>query len=148
MIFLGITLLSVALSASERNFITVDGRYTICPFRQFRECDLLTEQMTQSDRFSADEKRTLRTLKTFTDAARTVTLIDFQKSFGRPTNTLELPGPANEHGAAWLTEPKGECPLCGIQATFSKGALSSVHYVVADRFMIVWYLGGETKPSR
>src|SRR5262249_45240987 len=90
-LLLGIALV-LTVPAAARGRLTADGQFTICPFRDFEHCDLLTHQMMQTDRFSEEEKRTLRTLKSFTDAPRSATLAQFQQAFGTPFNVIRIPG--------------------------------------------------------
>jgi hypothetical protein len=68
-------------------------------------------------------------MKTFTDAAQTVTLIEFQKSFGRPTNTLELPGPAGARRR--VAAEQRRMSALRHSGNIFQGAIQR-HYVVAD----------------
>ena len=151
-LLIGIALVLTTVPATARDWMAMDGQYTICPFRVFDNCDPLTEAMTQTDRFSDEEKRTLRTLKTFTDAPRSATLAHFQQAFGTPSLVFRIPGgrPGEEQaiGASWLTDPKGPCPICGIKAVFLATGLSSADYSVSDRFIIFWFTKSEELKPR
>ena len=125
-----------ALPAAARNFITIDGKFTICKFGEFKDCDELTDAMLQSARFSADQKRVLRALKSFTGRDQPATVADLEKVFGK--SAIFRPPGMDEVNATWLDDPKGKCPMCGIHAMFSKGDLMVIHYAVADKFMITW----------
>jgi|SRR5262245_48192912 len=149
-LLLGIALVPATLPAAARDFKTIDEPYIICAFRDFANCDPLTEAMTQTGRFSEEEKRTLRTLKTFTDAPRSATLARFQQAFGAPTLNTHPGRTPQEHAisAHWATDPNGPCPLCGILAIFLPSGLSSVNYVVSNRFMIFWFDRSEATAPR
>ena len=147
-LLLGIALVLTTVPAASRGYVTLDGQFTICPFRDFENCDLLTHEMMQTDRFSEEEKRTLRTLKSFTDAPRSATLAQFQQAFGTPFIVSRIPEPTPQEpaiGAAWLIDPKGVCPLSCIQAIFQPTGLQSITYSVSDRFMIFWYVRSEKR---
>src|SRR5262249_38529069 len=150
-LLLGTALVLTTVPAAARNPFTGDGQFTICPFRDFDHCDLLTEPMMQTDRFSDEEKGTLRTLKTFADAPRSATPARFGQTFGVPDNVFRIPGRTPEEvsiGAAWLTDPKGPCPICGIQAVFQPTGLESFNYSVSNRFMIFWFVKSEARSPR
>jgi hypothetical protein len=137
---LGVALFLTTVPAAARDWRAVDGQFTICPFRDFDHCDVLTEPMMRSDRFSEEEKRTLRTLKSFTDAPHSASLARLQQALGTPFIADHIPGRTPAVGASWLTDPKGPCPFCGITAIFQSTGLESITYSVSDRFMIFWFV--------
>ena len=131
---------AVAAPATAREMFTSDGQYSICPYLELRNCELLTDDMKESGRFTPDETQKLRTLKSITDRARTVTRPELEKIFGQTPYMLEMPGPGAEKafGISWLTDPKGECPICGVQMIFTKIGLTTVQYSVYNKFFIGW----------
>src|SRR5262245_4701276 len=139
----------VGTASAARDFQTMDGQFTICPLSDFFHCEILTEQMMQTDRFSDEEKRTLRALKTLADKPRYATLGQFQQAFGEPTMVNSIPGRTPEDvaiGAVWRTERKGPC--CSIQAVFLPTGLSSLSYSASDRIMVFWFARGEDATPR
>jgi hypothetical protein len=131
----------VGIASAARDFQTSDGQFTICPLSDFKNCEVLTEQMMRTEQFSDEEKRTLRALKTFTDEPRNTTLGQFQQAFGAPTMVNAIPGRTPAIGAAWITARRGPC--CSIQAVFLPTGLSSITYSASDRIMVFWFSRGD-----
>jgi hypothetical protein len=134
----------VGSASAARDFQTSDGQFTICPLSDFFYCEVLTEQMMQTDHLSDEEKRTLRALKTLADKPRYATLALFQQAFGEPTMVSSIPGRTPEDlaiGAVWRTARRGPC--CGIQAVFLPTGLNSLSYSASDRIMVFWFSRSE-----
>ncbi len=143
-----IALLVTASASLARDFAAQDGQFSICLFRNFEKCELLTERTIQSFRLSAVEKRILRELKQHTEATQTLTLADLEKSFGKSYNIFRrpvAPDAPNDMNMIWsddpkaLSDPKSKCPACGIQMYFSNNVLTTLNYIAYRKFMIVWY---------
>jgi hypothetical protein len=49
-------------------------------------------------------------------------------------------------GATWILDPKGKCPICGVQVMFENGKLATINYSVSDRFVIIW--SAPARPKR
>jgi hypothetical protein len=138
-------LVSVWSSAQARDYFTPDGQFTICKFRQFKDCGELTLDIVVSTQFTENERDTLRKLQKIPGLAK-LDASDLIEAFGKPTRILSRSGdPAIPDGLVywWQTDAQQrdakECPLCGVRIAFMQGQLFSIDYDVDNKFMIVWH---------
>ena len=134
--------LLAALPAAARDATIKDGRFTICAFQNFEKCQLLTTSAIRRYRLAAEEIRVLKELKQYT-AAQNVTLADLEKSFGKPSKVILHASP-DDKTVAWFKDSVGlndlnaKCPECGIYVYVSSDIVTSLNYIVDDKFTVGW----------
>jgi hypothetical protein len=139
-----IILMGFSVCTYGRDFSTADAQFTICKFRVFQECRLLTPAIAEGADFTSSERNTLSKLRELT-GADSLDVRKFTEAFGQPTQILHPPpdilGPEGLI-LMWLTESKEVCPLCGIRLSLQGKKLLMIDFDVNDKFMVVWQRAG------
>lgn len=136
--------MGLSVCAYGRDFFTADGQFTICKFRVFQECQVLTSAMAEGVDFTSSERNSLRKLRELT-GADTLDVRKLTEAFGQPTQILHPPPDILAPDGLtlmWLTEPKEVCPLCGIRLSLQGKKLLRIDFDVNDKFMVVWQRAG------
>ena len=135
-----IILVGFSVCTYGRDFFTADGQFTICKFRLFKECRLLTPASEDGGEFTSSERITLHKLRELTKA-EALDIPKLTDTFGQPTHILHPPpdllGP-DGLTLLWLTEPKEVCPLCGVRLSLQGQRLVQIDFDVNNKFMVIW----------
>jgi hypothetical protein len=138
-----IAILAATLPALARDPMAKDGKFTICEFQDFDKCELLTDRTIVRYKFNTREKRTLAALKVHA-AAKSVSLAALEQSFGKPSKVFPHTSRPNEKTVAWfynsvgLNDLNAKCPECGIYVYVSSDIVTSLNYIVDDKFTVGW----------
>jgi hypothetical protein len=132
--------ISIESYAQARDFFTADGQFTICKFRQFSDCGLLSPDIAAGNQFTDTQREILRKLQRLLTLKK-IESTDLTAAFGKPTSVLRPPGHSGQPDMLlynWLTDDPKVCPLCGVRIAFSGDALFSIDFDVNDKFMVGW----------
>ncbi len=132
----------LALPAAARDPLIKDGRFTICAFQNFDQCELLTARTFRRYRPSARDRRIVDALSHYV-AARRVTLASLQQTFGKPSKVQQHDEPTDQtyawyHKYAGLTDLNAKCPECGIYIRVAGHMVISLNYIVDGKFTLAW----------
>ena len=151
-----IALLTIAVLAATpavaRDPAVHDGRYTICAFQDFEKCERLTTRALRRYDLSADEKLVLRKLRRHT-ATGHATLATLEGSFGKSSKIFPHRRPS-DRTVAWYQNSVGmndlnaKCPECGLYISSLRNSLTSINYIVDQKFTIVWNRASPRKSRR
>jgi hypothetical protein len=126
--------------ADARRLLTADGQFTLCKFRQFDDCDLLTPDTMARAQLTSTERDTVNKLQRL-PLLQKVRIGDLTEAFGIPTKILYPPGlPGKSNGTIyiWSTDHPNDCSMCGVKIAFIDDKLFSINFDVDNRFMIAW----------
>jgi hypothetical protein len=133
--------------AGTRRYDTRDGQFSICKYDAPTDCELLTANILNEDRFTDRDRYNVKTL---TELASTEVFSKDQivKAFGTPDSVLRPPpeGGDSENNFAfhWQADKK-QCGRCGIWLTIFRGKIIDAHYEVYGKFRIMWFANIEEK---
>lgn len=137
-----IALFAATAPALARDPTLQDGRFTICAFQDFAKCQLLTARTARRYEITDDEKRVMKDLKRHVAAGR-ASIAALEKSFGKSSKTFSHSTP-NDNTIAWYEHSVGmndlnaKCPECGIYVSSIGNRLTSINYIVDQKFTVVW----------
>jgi hypothetical protein len=127
--------------AGTRRYDTRDGQFSICKYDAPTDCELLTANILNEDRFTDRDRYNVKTL---TELASTEVFSKDQivKAFGTPDSVLRPPpegGDSEDNFTFHWQADKEQCGRCGIWLRTFRGRIFSAHYEVYGKFRIMWF---------